>query len=202
MSDRAESTICVLARPAARRAPRRVIACLALALSAAVMSAVPASAQRADSLRIGAQVRVQPLLRPPPQVAGTVVAVDSVHLTLKDSHGSPQIVPLDEIVRLERYDGQISSFAGFRRGARRGFMIGLGTSAFIWAIAFIVPECQGECVMSAKEEAALITVPLIAVTTTVGGIIGSQYRAVWTRLPIPGCPDIVQCRERPSRDRD
>ena len=127
-----------------------------------------------------------------------VVDVDSVNLTLRDSDGPPQIVPLDEIVRPERYDGRISSFAGFRRGARRGFMIGLGTSAFVWAIAFIVPECQGECVMTAKEEAALITVPLIAVTTALGGIIGSQYRTVWTRLPIPGCPDIVPCRERPN----
>jgi hypothetical protein len=80
-------------------------------------------------------------------------------------------------------------------------MIGLGTSAFVWAFAFIVPECQGECAMTAKEEAALITVPLIAVTTALGGIIGSRNRAVWTSLPIPGCPDIVQCRERATMAR-
>src|SRR5262245_57361152 len=133
----------------------------------------------------------------PPQVAGVVVALDSVNLTLEDSDGSLQIVPLGEIVRLERYDGRVSSVGGFRRGARRGFMIGLGTSAFIWAIALIVPECQGECAMTATEQAAVITVQLSGLTTAIGGIIGSQYRAVWTSLPIPGCPDIVQCRERP-----
>jgi len=90
-----------------------VTAWFALAVAAAVVFAPPATAQRADSLRIGARVRVQPLHRPPPQVAGVLVAVDSVNLTLRDSDGSPQVVPLDEINRLERYDGQISSLRGF-----------------------------------------------------------------------------------------
>ncbi|HTK52254.1 MAG TPA: hypothetical protein VL308_10230 [Gemmatimonadaceae bacterium] len=173
---------------------------LALVVATVMISATTALAQRADSLRIGARVRVQPIHRPPPQVAGEVVAVDSVGLTLKDSHGSPQFVPLDEINRLERYDGRISSFAGLRRGARRGLMIGLGASAVIWAIAVINtnPSCGGDCLLSPKEEAAVLTVGLTAVSTTLGGIIGSQYRAVWTSLPIPGCPDIVQCRKRPS----
>jgi len=71
---------------------------LALVVATVMISATTALAQRADSLRIGARVRVQPIHRPPPQVAGEVVAVDSVGLTLKDSHGSPQFVPLDEII--------------------------------------------------------------------------------------------------------
>ena len=33
-------------------------------------------------------------------------------LTLKASDGSPQVIPLDEIVRLERYDGRLSSYTG------------------------------------------------------------------------------------------
>jgi hypothetical protein len=61
---------------------------MALALAAVISFAAPASAQRADSLRIGARVRVQPFDRPPPQLAGVVAAVDSVNLTLNDSHGS------------------------------------------------------------------------------------------------------------------
>lgn len=201
MSDRAESTICVLARPAARRASRLVSPWMALALGAVISFAAPASAQRADSLRIGARVRVQPLHRPPPQVAGVVAAVDSVNLTLNDSHGSPQIVPLDEILRLERYDGQLGSYEGLRRGARRGFLIGLGTTTVLLVVSLIVP-CQGECDMSAPQFAVLLGGTVTAATTVLGGIIGSQYRAVWTRLPIPGCPDIVQCRKRPTVDSE
>ena len=78
-------------------------------------------------------------------------------------------------------------------------MIGLGASAVIWAIGVMNPSCGAECALSPTEEAAVITIPLIATTTAVGGIIGSQYRSVWTSLPIPGCHDIVQCRKRPER---
>lgn len=126
-----------------------------------------------------------------------LVAADSVNLTLNDPNGSPQVVPLDEIVRLERYDGQLGSFEGLRRGARRGFLIGLGTTTVLMVVSLVVP-CQGECDMSPPQFAALVGVLLTAVTTTLGGIIGSQYRAVWTRLPIPGCPDIVQCGNYPE----
>lgn len=199
MTDGTEPTICVLARLAARRASLRVTAWFALVAAAATISASPVSAQRADSLRIGARVRVQPIHRPPPQVAGEVVAVDSVGLTLKDSHGSPQFVPFDEINRLERYDGKISAFAGFRRGARRGLLIGLGASAFMALVSLVTPGCQGDCVPSSETaEVVLLSASVTAVSTTLGGIIGSQYRSVWTRLPIPGCPDIVQCRKQPS----
>ena len=59
-----------------------------------------------------ARVRVQPFHRPPAQVVGVLVAVDSVGLTLKASDGSPQVIPLDEIVRLERYDGRLASYTG------------------------------------------------------------------------------------------
>lgn len=201
MTDGTESTWRVGSRLAARQAASRVTAWFALAVAASIASAAPATAQRADSLRIGARVRIQPFHRPPPQVAGVVAAVDSVGLTLTDSHGSPQFVPHDEIVRLERYDGHISSFTGFRRGARRGLMIGLGASAFLTLVALITPTCQSDCAsISETAEVVLLSASVTAATTTLGGIIGSQYLSVWTRLPIPGCPDIVQCRKRPIAD--
>ena len=78
-------------------------------------------------------------------------------------------------------------------------MIGLGASAFLVVVGLIVPG-GGDSGISKTEEIVLLTASLTAITTTLGGIIGSQYRSVWTRLPIPGCPDIVQCRKRPSED--
>lgn len=183
------------------RPPAGVVGWLALGLAATIASAAPASAQRTDSLPIGARVRVHFLHPPPAGFDGVLVAVDSFSLTLTTSDGSPQVAPLDEIARLERYSGRLSGGTAFGRGARTGALIGLGTSAFLMVVASMNP-CEGECLMPPKTAAALVSIPLIALTTAMGGIIGSQRRELWVPLPNPGCPQLAQrSGGRPRRCR-
>ncbi len=181
--------------------PPRLVKWLSLGAAVAIAAAAPASAQRIDSLPIGARVRVQFRHPPPSAYDGVLVAADSLSLTLRASDGSPQVAPFDEIARLEQYAGPISARMGFRRGARTGALIGLGTSAFLMVVASMNP-CEGECLMSPTAAAAIVSIPLIGLTTAVGGIIGSQRRELWVPLPNPGCSEVARrSGERPSRCR-
>jgi hypothetical protein len=162
-----------------------------LGLAAAIASAAPASAQRADSLPIGARVRVHFRHPPPAAYDGVLVALDSFSLTLTTPDGSSQIAPLDEIARLEQYVGRLSRGMAFRRGARTGALIGLGTSAFLLVVAAMNP-CEGECLMAPTAAAAVVAVPVTALTTAIGGMIGSRHRDLWIALPRPGCPEHTQ----------
>ena len=178
------------------RRPTGLVRWLAFGLAATVAFATSVAAQRADSLPIGARVRVQFRHPPPASYDGTLVAVDSLSLTLTASNGMPQVAPFDEITRLEQYVGPISGGMGFSRGARTGMWVGIGTTAFLVVYGFM---CGEACLVRTPEGAAAVGIPLTGFTTLIGGIIGSQRRELWVPLPNPGCALTQRSGERPGR---
>jgi hypothetical protein len=133
--------------------PAGLVRWLAVGLAATIASAAPASTQRTDSLPIGARVRVHFLHPPPAAFDGVLVATDSFSLTLTTSDGSPRVAPFDEVARLEQYVGQLSGGMGFKRGARTGMMVGIGTTAFLVVYGFM---CGEACLIRTPAGAAAV----------------------------------------------
>ncbi len=142
----------------------------------------PAHAQSADTLAIGARLRIQlraePPAKAPARFTGVLARADSSTLWLATADGAPlQTVGRTDIARLERYAGRRSAGASFGRGAAYGALVGVGLSgAFL--IAATIDEHRnpcGDCMISGPIVAAVIAVPFTAASTLVGGLVGLGF---------------------------
>jgi len=149
---------------------RRFAPLVALALGAA-----PLSAQRLDSLTLGARVRAEtrePFLR----VTGTVVGVDTASIVVRShADGRRYDVRLRRGTLVHVSLGSDSPRRGFRRGALAGAVVGL-----LPAVAMVVLHrsrmrdpagCEPDCDSTGRVVA--VGLGFTAATTVVGGAVGA-----------------------------
>lgn len=159
-----------------------------LGFVASLTAACDVAAQRADSLPIGARVRVHRHDAPPRIVSGVLLGVDSTGLTLAAAHGAPpRTVAAADVARLERHAGRRPTAAAFGRGAARGALVGLALSAVLLGAALVDEQRNpcGDCFINAPVAAGIVAVPLTAGSTLIGGVIGLGRRDRWVRVAYP-----------------
>lgn len=163
---------------------------LALLLLAAVASA--ARAQEAPPpptpVDSAAYVRVQQQLAIPRRVTGALVAADAQSLTVASPEWGAVTVPLAELARLDVSMGRRTRGEGARRGAVRGLVGGLAVGAVLVGFGAVTDAregCRG-CYISATAGAVILAVPLTAVTTVGGALLGAAAPGDrWIRVPTP-----------------
>lgn len=165
-------------------ATRRTLVPTLLALCAV---ATPVRAQRADSLPVGARVRVH-RRSPPPTVVGILVRADGTSLTLAiPETGTEQVVPRREVARLERHVGRLAEGDAFRRGAQRGAFVGALVGGVATYTALLVERrrpCQ-DCMINAPMAVGAISVVFLGLSTLVGGAAGAAHPDRWEPVPLP-----------------
>lgn len=154
----------------------------------------PVHAQSADTLAIGARLRIQlravPPAPTPARITGVLSRADSTTLWLATTDGAPlRTVGRIDIVRLEQYAGRRSAGASFGKGAAYGALAGVGLSGAL-VIAAAIDERRhpcGGCMISGPVAAVIVAVPLTAASTLVGGLVGLGFgrRDRWTRVERP-----------------
>ena len=166
--------------------PRRRILTSAFVVGA-VVCALPLVAQRADSLTVGAKIRVQRAAPVWTMVRGTYVTRDSVSFVLDegDSSGVRTNIPMIEVKSVEMSVRQRTSGEAFKRGAGRGALVGIGAGAILMTLATIADarEANSDSFISARAVAGVFSVLLTGVTTLVGGGIGLAARDQWREVP-------------------
>jgi hypothetical protein len=163
-----------------------------IGLVASLTLAGDAAAQRADSLPVGARVRVHRQGVPQRVVSGLLLRSDSTGLTLAAANSAPPwSIAATEVVRLERHAGRRSAAGAFGRGAGRGALVGLALSAVLLG-AVLVEEQRNpsDSFISAPVAAGIVAVPLTAGSILIGGVIGLGRRDRWTRVAYPEPPAV------------
>lgn len=159
-----------------------------LAAATLLLHAAPAAAQRADDLPVGAQVRIHRVTAPPARVSGVLARVDSATLTVTNRDSTnPVVVPRVDVASLEQLTGRRSAGSAFWRGAGRGALVGVGVSAVLLGAAFVSQRRNpcNDCFITAPMAAGAVSVPLTALTTLAGGVVGLRFRERWAPLPRP-----------------
>jgi hypothetical protein len=164
--------------------PRRRIVTSAFVVGA-VVCALPLVAQRADSLTVGAKIRVQRAAPVWTMVRGTYVTRDSVSFVLDESDGSGvrTNIPMIEVKSVEMSVRQRTSGEAFKRGAGRGALVGIGVGAILMTLATISDARDNDSYIPARAVASVFSVLLTGVTTLVGGGIGLAARDQWREVP-------------------
>lgn len=163
---------------------RRIFAAAALV----VVAATTLPAQRADSVLVGARVRVQ-LLTPPfggpaPRVEGRFVASDRRSLRLSvPPNAEVRSIERNAIGKLERYEGRRSEGKAFARGAARGAIAGGAVGGVLVAAAFLdARKGCSDCFIDERAIAGVGAVALTAAGALIGGAIGTAFRDRWTAV--------------------
>lgn len=170
-----------------RRPVRLLSRCLAAGTLLGV--AVPALAQRADSLPVGARVRARLVYPPPGHVVGTLVGRDSATLTIAVAgERQPVVLRHDEVADLQRSIARLTAEEAFARGARRGALVGLGVSAVLVGFGLYTDYRAVNSASGVMASATLLTgaagAAITATTTLIGGAIGRADPDRWTRVPL------------------
>lgn len=155
----------------------------ALALSAVLLSAAPAAAQRPDSLPARTVVRVTPTLRPARQVVGAIESADSLRFRVVTRQHDVVEYPYDAVASVEVARGMTRVPGAVGRGARRGFLVGatIGLVATGAALAYDF-HGGGEAFVPASLLIGAYSVAFTGVTTVAGALIGSVPRTNWERV--------------------
>jgi hypothetical protein len=160
----------------------------ALLLTAA--PAAPALAQRGTVTELDSLARVRVTQSVDPgRVLGGLLAAGSSGLVIDPVHGGDRLaVPLAHVERLEVSLGQRTVREGALRGARKGAIVGVVTSALLIGMGAIQDagdDC-GECWITATGVAVLVSVPLIGITTGGGALLGAMSPGEkWQRVAVP-----------------
>ncbi len=157
-----------------------------LALFVCVVLSTPLHAQRADSLRVGAQVRVDRWQPTREFYRGTYQSRDSLNFVInsRDDLLERVSIPIRDIGAVEMLVGQRTAGAGFRRGAGRGALVGIGASAVLMTLAVVADAREdGDVFISATAVAGVLSVLLTGATTLIGGAIGAAHQDTWAKVP-------------------
>lgn len=154
---------------------------------ACVTGAVPANAQRTDSLGEGTRIRLRTRAGPPDELAGVFLHADKLSLTLQTRpNDREQTQQFANVAWLEKLRDQPGVAKSWRRGAVIGGLVGLA----IGSTAFLVGVNQDDkqtcsCLRKHALVAYLLTPPLVAGTAAAGGWITAHNRERWERVPLP-----------------
>jgi hypothetical protein len=157
-----------------------------LLLCASVALATSLPAQRADSLRVGVQVRVDRWQPTREVYRGTYQSRDSLSFVIarQDDLLESVSIPVRDIGAVEMLVGRRSAGDGFKQGAGRGALVGIGASAVLMTLAVVADAREdGDVFISAKAVAGVFSVLLTGVTTLIGGAIGAAHTDTWVQVP-------------------
>jgi hypothetical protein len=149
-------------------------------------SAPRLSAQRADSLRVGADIRVDRWQPTRQWYRGTYHSRDSLNFVLASPEDPRDLIaiPLRDLGGVEMLVGRRTAGAAFRRGAGRGALVGLAASAVMMTVGLISDQQeQDDVFIPATAVAGALSVLTTGVTTLVGGLIGVANRNQWQTVP-------------------
>ncbi len=168
----------------------RAACCLALLLLAAVSSAAPAqeAAPPPTPVDSAAYVRVQQRFAVPRRVTGALVAADAQSVTVLSARSGMVTTPLAELAWMDVSMGRLSRGEGARRGARNGLIGGLAVGVVLVGLgaASDAGEGCGDCFLSATTGAVLLSLPLTALTTVGGALLGAAAPGDrWIRVRVP-----------------
>ena len=161
-----------------------------LALAAAAMLPALVSAQRADSLVVGAQLRVDRLQPERKYIRGTYTSHDSVKLVIAALDGARDLIelPLRDIGAVELLTAVRPSDKAFVEGAKRGALVGLGIGAILVTLGALAdsrtPGNCGDCFVTGTSLAVGASFLIIPLSALIGGASGSASRETWVEVPI------------------
>mgnify|MGYP002778289109 CR=1 FL=1 len=161
-----------------------------LALFAIATSPVVLPAQRADSLTVGARVRVELHDGSPPWVIGQwerPSADGQLVIRTGDAPGALRTIPRERVRSLERSVERVSHGEGSRRGLVRGFLIGGGIAAAATMLVGAIELRSGPSDYRglATGVTAVAGAALTVTTTALGAFVGGQARDRWEAVPVP-----------------
>lgn len=159
---------------------------LSVLLGASVALAASLPAQRADSLRVGVQVRVDRWQPSREFYRGTYQTRDTLSFVIaKDGDLLERVsIPIRDIGAVEMLVARRSAGEGFKQGAGRGALVGIGASAVLMTLAVVADAREdGDVFISAKAVAGVFSVLLTGVTTLIGGAIGAAHQDTWVQVP-------------------
>jgi hypothetical protein len=159
---------------------------VSLLLGASIALAPTLPAQRMDSLRVGVQVRVDRWQPSREFYRGTYQSRDSLSfvIALEDDRLERVSIPIRDIGVVEMLVGRRSAGEGFKKGAGRGALVGIGASAVLMTLAVVADARESADVfISAKAVAGVFSVLLTGATTLIGGAIGAAHQDTWVQVP-------------------
>lgn len=161
-----------------------------LVLAAAAVIPHVLSAQRVDSLVVGAQLRVDRLQPERKSIRGTYTSLDSVKLVIAALDGARDLIelPLRDIGTVELLTAVRPSDQAFLEGAKRGALIGLGIGAVLVTLGALAdsrtPGNCGDCFISGTGLAVGASLLIIPISTLIGGASGAAGREKWVEIPL------------------
>lgn len=125
----------------------------------------------------------------PRQLTGILIGADSVSITVRPfPGGGTVVVPLPEVASTRLSLGRRTPREGLLRGAKHGLIGGLAVSALLVGIG-VFSDAGGsctDCFISATAGAVIVAVPLTAVTTAGGALLGAASPGErWVRVRVP-----------------
>jgi hypothetical protein len=163
---------------------RYILHIVPVALAIVLLGSSPSTAfsQRADSLRVGARVRVETRHMYPRSLIGVLEAADSARIAVAPD-GRPTVLFHYSEIETIAVGRREARPGGVGRGAKRGFLFGLGTTIVAAGVASAVAHAidykPSEYSPSVPLTVAILGVPFTAFSTAVGALIGSTDRTVW-----------------------
>jgi hypothetical protein len=162
---------------------RHFVLFAALVLPAAVLLA-----QRADSLTVGATIRVTRNGPAWNALHGEFVSRDSAGAVLirDGADGVLLSIARSEIRQLDFAGVRRSGGQAFGRGAAWGALTGLGIAAGVIAFAAI-HEADHPCIdcwLGETAGAAIVSVPVVVLSPLIGGLVGLAFRERWTKVEL------------------
>jgi hypothetical protein len=155
-----------------------------IGIALVVLGWLPSAAfgQSAESLRVGTRVRVETRSMNPRSFTGTLEAADSSAIAVVPDGRSTILLNYSEIESIA-IGWKEARPGGAGRGAKRGFLFGLGTTivaaGVAGAIAHAVDYKPSEYSPSVPLTVIIFGVPFTVLSTAVGALIGATDRTVW-----------------------
>lgn len=124
------------------------------------------------------------------RVTGAVVFSDSTLLQLRPQFEATVLqYSWASLKSLEVSQGVRSRSEQAGRGAGTGLLVGGGIALALLTVGLAMDIADGgcaDCMITGTGIAAVVSVPIVALTTTVGLIVGvNSEREVWKRVPLP-----------------
>lgn len=162
-----------------------VSARLALVSLTLLVPTSDAVCQRADSLPVGARVRVDTRITTPRRMFGILQAADSTAIAVVPDGRPVVLVPRSDVQSIAVGHREPRP-GGAARGAKRGFRIGVGITIATMGVASVVAAAvryrPSEYEPSVPLTVAILGVPFTVLSTVVGAVVGTTDRTVWRQV--------------------
>ncbi len=140
-----------------------------------------------DSLPVGVRLRAGSVVPPGARQAGTLIASDSVSLTLLTADYGERRILLNDLTRLDLHVSRRSAGSAFAQGAGVGFLVGLGIGTIATGAMAVYESTHGcgDCIIPGTVIVGILSAGFTAASTVIGGGVGLATRDRWRRVTIP-----------------